>query len=110
MRISNKWLATGTAVIALALVAAALDLHLKCNPQQVGMVSLRGHYRGWFLSFSDGLVWDGRSQRLRWGTVLADGTTRVGLRWLPRAYHLSMPTWHEDKFVSTGAPTTASFR
>lgn len=59
---------------------------LSLNSQQFGLILLRGGYRSWFLSFSDGQDIHGRS------VVIADDqkSLRTGYRLIPKYNHFDM--------------------
>lgn len=66
--------------------------HFSCNPEQFGLILLKGGYRSWFLSFSDGKVYrDGK-----WVSVVLDeqrGTMRQGYRLWPKFTHCDVPAF-----------------
>lgn len=77
----------GSTITLSVLLLSPFKLSL--NAQQFGVYSTKGHYRSWFLSFSDGQTLDGRS-------VVIDGEKmRYGYRWIPRYSHCDMRKFFE---------------
>lgn len=73
---------------------ASQEPKLSLNAQQFGLVLLKGRYRSWFLSFSDGQSLDRRS--VVFTKVDPEGRAlawRYGYRIWPRYSHLDMADW-----------------
>ena len=85
-------------VFVILFLTWALDLRVKLNGQQTGLVSLRGHYRGLIMSFRDG--WDFQDGKIVPVIFNDDGSVlRHGYRYWPRFYYLEMTNWHRDEFA-----------
>lgn len=62
---------------------------LSLNSQQFGLMLLKGRYRSWFLSWSDGFYFDDKGRRQS-VVIGPDGAFRDGYRIVPRLSHMDM--------------------
>lgn len=81
-------------------MAYGAGVRIKCNPQQIGVLCLKPHYRGVFASFRDGVTFSNG----KWIPITYndDGTVHdYSHRLWPRFYYLEMKEWKKDMYLAT---------
>lgn len=88
-------------ILGIGFYIASQKPKLSLDPQQFGLMLLKGRYRSWLLSFSDGKMFDANSKK--WVSVVIRYNSRVGIvytndtpevrngyRIIPRFSHVDM--------------------